>query len=491
MRVLHASSELFPLLKTGGLADVLGALPQAQIAAGADARLVMPAFPDLLNSIENNIIINSVETFAGQVALRFGVYDGIGIYLIDAPYLYQREGSPYHDDALHAYADNYKRFALLGWMACELACGLDPQWCPEIVHAHDWHAGLSAAYLAAKGYPARAVLTVHNLAYQGLFSAKHFDELQLPKHFFTPEGLEFYGQISYLKAGIVYANKVIFVSPTYAKEVVTAEYGCGLENLLKQCQSQDKLVGILNGVDYQIWDPKIDTLIPSNYALRDMQGKLKCKIAHQTENGLTVTDKVPLFGIVSRLTSQKGLDLLLAAIPNLLNLGGQITLLGCGDPNLQEAYQSLAQKYPKQIAVRIGYDEAYAHQLIAAADVILVPSRYEPCGLTQLYGLKYGAIPLVKHTGGLADTVRDCSLENLADKSATGFVFYDNHDVPCQHNNVPQYNQITELNRAIRRAFALWADQAKWRRVRRQGMSINFSWQLSAEKYLALYQSIT
>ncbi|SPY78983.1 glycogen synthase GlgA [Providencia rustigianii] len=484
MRILHACSELFPLLKTGGLADVLGALPQAQIAEGADVRLVLPGFPALLDAIQHTLVGQVFDTFAGQVALRFGTCDGVGIYLIDAPHLYQRAGSPYHNDELHDYADNYLRFALLGWIASELACGLDPQWRAEIVHAHDWHAGLTAAYLAARGYPAPCVFTVHNLAYQGLFSPKHFSVLQLPRAFFSPEGLEFYGQISYLKAGLFYANKITFVSPTYAKEVTTPEYGNGLADLLKQRQSQHRLVGILNGVDYQIWEPQIDPLIPHNYARQNMLGKGICKMTHQRESGLSVTDKVPLFVVISRLSTQKGLDLLLEVVPELLRQGGQLSVLGSGDHDLQAAFELLALHHPKQVSVVIGYDEPHAHKLIAAADVIVVPSRYEPCGLTQLYGLKYGALPLVRHTGGLADTVCDCSLENLADRSATGFVFHDYHGYRSQHG------KTTELNDAVRRVFALWNEPTRWKRVRRQGMKIDFSWQISAKKYLDLYQNL-
>ncbi|GKX50431.1 glycogen synthase GlgA [Budvicia aquatica] len=476
MRVLHACSELFPLLKTGGLADVIGALPGAQIAAGADVRLLLPAFPALMEGIPQTSIVTEVDTFAGRVTLRYGTYNNVGVYLIDAPHLYDRPGSPYHDNSQHDYADNYKRFGLLGWIACELACGIDFYWQADVVHGHDWHAGLAGAYLAAKDYPARFVFTVHNLAYQGLFSASHIDELQLPRHFMQPEGLEFYGQISYLKAGLYYADKITAVSPTYAQEITQAEFGFGMENLLRQRRDQGKLTGILNGVDYNIWSPQKDTLLPQNYNDKKMAGKVENKAHLQSVMGLSVTPKVPLFCVVSRLSSQKGLDLLLDALPILLNEGCQLVLLGSGDADLQDAYLAMAKKHPKQIAVKIGYDENLAHQIIGAADVILVPSRFEPCGLTQLYGLKYGTLPLVRLTGGLADTVIDCSLENLADKTATGFVFRD-----CQ---------VSELIDAMRRVFALWAEPVKWKRVQRQAMSMDFSWDIAAQKYLQMYQQL-
>lgn len=476
MRVLHACSELFPLLKTGGLADVLGALPNAQVAAGADVRLLMPGFPALVHQILPTSVVAEVETFAGRVVLRYGTYNGIGVYLIDAPHLYDRPGSPYHDGALHEYADNYKRFGLLGWMACELACGLDAFWQPNVVHAHDWHAGLASAYLAARGYPARSVFTVHNLAYQGLFSARHMNELYLPTHFLQPEGLEFYGQISYLKAGLYYSDMVTAVSPTYAEEITQPEYGFGMENLLSQRKLRGKLVGILNGVDYDVWSPEKDALLPHDYGSKKMTGKAQNKALFQSQMGLDVSPDAPLFAVVSRLSNQKGLDLLLQALPEILDRGGQLALLGSGDENLQEAFMEAARRHIRQVAVKIGYDETLAHRIIGSADVILVPSRFEPCGLTQLYGLRYGTLPLVRRTGGLADTVADCSLENLMDKSATGFVFRD--------------SSVEELSGAIRRAFALWSDKPRWRRVQRQAMEKDFSWRNAAEKYLAMYQRL-
>ncbi|SQI41510.1 Glycogen synthase [Leminorella richardii] len=476
MRVLHVCSELFPLLKTGGLADVLGALPQAQIAAGADVRLLMPGFPALMQQIHPTSAVAEIDTFAGRVTLRYGSYNGVGVYLIDAPHLYDRPGSPYHDASQHEYADNYRRFGLLGWIACELACGLDALWRPEVVHGHDWHAGLASAYLAARGYPARSVFTVHNLAYQGLFSSRHMNELYLPSHFLQPEGLEFYGQISYLKAGLYYSDMVTAVSPTYAEEITQAEYGFGMENLLKQRQEHGKLAGILNGVDYEVWSPEKDALLSFDYSSSKLADKAKNKAQLQSKTGLDTVTDAPLFAVVSRLSAQKGLDLLLQALPDLLDRGGQLVLLGSGDEALQEAYLDAARRHPKQVAVKIGYDETLAHHIIGSADVILVPSRFEPCGLTQLYGLRYGTLPLVRHTGGLADTVSDCSLENLADKSATGFVFHD--------------SRVEALSSAIRRAFALWAEPPRWRRVQKQAMAMDFSWHNAAQKYLALYQKL-
>ncbi|QEW30474.1 glycogen synthase GlgA [Erwinia billingiae] len=476
MQVLHVCSEIFPLLKTGGLADVVGALPAAQIAEGIDTRVLLPGFPDLKKGIPDTEVVARLQTFAGYVELLYGQFDGVGIYLIDAPGLYDRPGSPYHDESQFAYTDNYLRFALLGWIGCEMACGLDPYWRPEVVHAHDWHAGLTCAYLAARGRPAKSVFTVHNLAYQGLFAAKHMDDIQLPWSFFNMFGLEFFGQISYLKAGLFYADHITAVSPTYAREITLPEYGYGMEDLLKQRQLEGRLTGILNGVDPAIWDPAQDLLLNARYNRDVLDAKVENKRQLQITMGLKIDDKVPVFAVVSRLTKQKGLDLVLEALPGLLEQGGQLVLLGAGDAVLQQGFLAAAAEYPGQVGVQIGYHEAFSHRIMGGADVIMVPSRFEPCGLTQLYGLKYGTLPLVRRTGGLADTVNDSSLENLADGMASGFVFEDSN--------------AWSLLRAIRRAFVLWSRPSLWRYVQRQAMGMDFSWQVAAVAYRDLYQRL-
>ena len=476
MQVLHVCSEIFPLLKTGGLADVVGALPAAQIAEGIDTRVLLPGFPDLKKGIPDTEVVARLQTFAGYVELLYGQFDGVGIYLIDAPGLYDRPGSPYHDESQFAYTDNYLRFALLGWIGCELACGLDPYWRPEVVHAHDWHAGLTCAYLAARGRPAKSVFTVHNLAYQGLFAAKHMDDIQLPWSFFNMFGLEFFGQISYLKDGLFYADHITAVSPTYAREITLPEYGYGMEDLLKQRQLEGRLTGILNGVDPAIWDPAQDLLLNARYNRDVLDAKVENKRQLQITMGLKIDDKVPVFAVVSRLTKQKGLDLVLEALPGLLEQGGQLVLLGAGDAVLQQGFLAAAAEYPGQVGVQIGYHEAFSHRIMGGADVIMVPSRFEPCGLTQLYGLKYGTLPLVRRTGGLADTVNDSSLENLADGMASGFVFEDSN--------------AWSLLRAIRRAFVLWSRPSLWRYVQRQAMGMDFSWQVAAVAYRDLYQRL-
>ena len=476
MQVLHVCSEMFPLLKTGGLADVIGALPAAQIAEGIDTRVLLPAFPDIRRGVTDAQVVTRRDTFAGRMTLLFGHYNGVGIYLIDAPHLYDRPGSPYHDTNQHAYTDNVLRFALLGWVGSEMACGLDPFWRPDLVHAHDWHAGLTPAYLAARGRPAKSVFTVHNLAYQGMFYSWHMNEIELPWSFYNMHGLEFNGQISFLKSGLYYADHITAVSPTYAREITEPQFAYGMEGLLRQRQHEGRLSGILNGVDAGIWNPESDLLLASRYDRDRLEDKAENKRQLQIAMGLKVDDKAPLFAVVSRLTSQKGLDLVLEALPGLLEQGGQLALLGAGDPVLQEGFLAAAAEHPGKVGVQIGYHEAFSHRIMGGADVILVPSRFEPCGLTQLYGLKYGTLPLVRRTGGLADTVTDSSLENLADGVASGFVFEDSNAL--------------SLLRAIRRAFVLWSRPSLWRYVQRQAMNMDFSWQVAAHSYRELYQRL-
>ena len=477
MKILHCCSELFPLLKTGGLADVMGSLPSAQQSIGLDVRLVMPGFPALLENIEDLQLVTEIDTFAGHIRLLFGHYHDIGIYLIDAPHLYQRAGSPYHDSFLHPYADNVFRFALLGWVAAELSVGLDPFWRAEVVHAHDWHGGMACAYIVLNHYPAKSVFTVHNLAYQGLFQASHLHELLLPGHCFSLNGLEYYGQISFLKAGLYYADHITTVSPTYAKEITSEEYGCGLAGLLKSRQAENRLSGVLNGVDDLIWNPLTDTLIAQNFDVTSLEKKSINKRYLQEISQLPVDLATPLFTVVSRLTAQKGLDLVLAILPSIVSQGGQFILLGAGDEPLEQAFLAAQRQYPQNISIHIGYDEALSHQIIAGADVIMLPSRFEPCGLTQLYGLKYGTLPLVRHTGGLADTVNDCALENLATHKATGFVFYD--------------AQVDDLQHAVDRAMTLWSMPKNWQQVQSAAMKQDyFNWETAAYLYYECYQTL-
>ena len=485
LRVLHVGAEVFPLLKTGGLADVLGALPTALRQAGADARLLLPGFPALTRALRARRTVGVLQKpWGGAPAqLMAGSFElpslaGLPVYLLCDDTLYARAGSPYADAAGVAYPDNHRRFALLGLAAARLARGLDVHWQAQVVHGHDWHAGLAPAYLAllpaAVPQSAASVHTVHNLAYQGLFSAELFDDLGLPAEAFDLQGVEFHGQISFMKAGLHYADRITTVSPTYAREIQQPVLGAGLDGLLSQRSAV--LSGILNGVDAAVWNPAIDTAIARTYGADRMAGKAACKAALQRECGLDVQTAAPLFTVVSRLTEQKGLHLVAQALPAIVERGGQLAVLGSGDVALEGAFAAAAAAHPRQVALRQGHDEALAHRLFAASDVSLVPSRFEPCGLTQLYALVYGSLPLVRRTGGLADTVVDCTLEDLADERATGFVF--------------ESFDTAELTRAIRRAFTLWARPRDWRAVRARGMAQRFGWNTAAAGYMALYEEL-
>jgi len=481
MRVLHVAAELFPLVKTGGLADVAGALPPALAEAGADVRVVLPGYPAIVDAVLHQKRLLEIGPLFGaaRVTLRRGQlpYSHVPVYVVDAPYLYRRGGGPYQSGDGVEWSDNLERFALLGWMAAHLAAGeLDPEWSPQVLHAHDWHAGMACAYMAAHpGTTAASVFTVHNLAYQGLFPHHEFAQLGLPARFMQSHGLEYHGQVSFMKAGLKYAGRITTVSPTYAHEIATHEFGCGLDGVIRGRAAE--VCGILNGVDRRIWDPAQDSAIASRYAAGDLSGKARCKAALQRELGLAEDSGAPVFGVVSRLTAQKGLDLVLAALPALLRLGGQLALQGSGDPVLEAAFRAAEASHPGRVAVRIGYDENLAHRLIAGADVILVPSRFEPCGLTQMYGLRYGTLPLVRRVGGLADTVVDASGAALQAERATGFVF--------------EAATAAALEGALQRTLQAWADAEHWRRLMRTAMAQDFSWAGSAARYMALYRDLT
>ncbi|MDP2678890.1 MAG: glycogen synthase GlgA [Rhodoferax sp.] len=480
MNVLQVSAEIFPLLKTGGLADIAGALPAALNAAGCEVRVLLPGFAPIMADLQSSQVLAELTAPWGErVVLLQGVLGslGIGAYVIDVPHLYLRPGTPYEDEQRQPYPDNHLRFALLGWMAAQLACGLDTHWPPAVVHSHDWHAALTSAYLAfgpARGRRVASVYTVHNLAYQGVFAPIHFFDLGLPPHAFSVNGLEFHGQLSFMKAGLYYADHITTVSPTYAQEIQTPEQGCGLDGLLR-ARAHD-LSGILNAVDEAVWNPATDALIPHAFETTKPAGKARCKAALQQELGLALAPDAPLFGVVSRLTEQKGLSLVLGVIDDLIARGGQLVVLGTGDTSLEAAFRARAAANPQAVSVRIGYDEAYAHRIFSATDVTLVPSRFEPCGLTQMYGLKYGSLPLVHRVGGLADTVVDCALENLADGTANGFVF---------HDFTPE-----ALDLAMRRALALYARKSEWHSVRQRAMQQSLGWDTAAAQYVALYRHL-
>jgi starch synthase len=482
MRVLYATAELYPWVKSGGLGDVAAALPPALAAQGLDVRLLVPGFPGFLDAFSGIADVVRLHTPFAAERVRVALAKKPGAkelaYLVDQPALYDRPGGPYADPDGHDWPDNHRRFALFGWAAAALARGADPLWRPDIVHGHDWHAGLAPAYLAAEppaDRPAQSVFTIHNLAYRGLFPAALFADLALPAPFFSIDGVEFYGQVSFLKAGLVYSERLTTVSPTYAREIRTPGFGWGLDGLLRH--RGDALTGILHGVDPQIWDPRRDRALPRPYGIADAAiGKRAAKAALQTRLELAPRDDMPVFGVVSRLTAQKGLDLLLAALPGLVEGGAQLALLGAGDAALEDGFAAAAAAYRGRVAARIGYDEELAHLILGAADIVLLPSRYEPCGLTQLYALRYGALPLVRRVGGLADTVVDATAVTLADGTATGFAFDEES---------PQ-----ALRAAIERSRSILGQREVWSRMVRQAMTRDFTWAAAARRYRALYRSL-
>jgi len=481
IRVLHVAAECHPLVKTGGLADVVGALPQALAGLGADVRLLLPGLPPITDVLQQREYLCTLGPLfgAGRVTLCRGRVDSqrVPVYVIDAPFLYRRGGGPYQDAEGTEWSDNLQRFALLGWMAAHVAAGeLDPQWTPDIVHAHDWHAGLACAYLRAHpGRRAATVFTIHNLAFQGLFPAAEFPTLGLPREMLQPSGLEFHDQVSFLKAGLVYADRITTVSPTYAMEIGTREFGCGMDGLIRQRGSD--VSGILNGVDPVLWNPQTDAHLPAHFSARGLAGKARCKQALQAELGLAKSADAPLFSLVSRFTHQKGLDLMLEALPLVLDSGAQVAVLGAGDPDLEAALVAAAQAWPDRLAVRIGYDEALAHRLIGGSDGVLVPSRFEPCGLTQLYALRYGTLPVVRRTGGLADTVVDAGDDDATATAGTGFCF--------------DATSGAALAATIQRAVRCYRQPQRWRTLMRRAMVQDFSWHEAARRTLSLYEELS
>lgn len=472
MRVLFATSEISPLYKTGGLGDVSAALPAALNAQGAEARLMLPGYPQVIDNLSSVRVVRRLGDLFGVTArVLSGVLPcGLTVYAVDAPEFFDRAGpSPYVDEAGKDWPDNHRRFAALGHVAAHLYLH-DESWTPDVVHANDWQCGLAMAYLAFRKGPRPASLfTIHNLAYQGLFPKNTLAALKLPKSCFSVNGLEFHDKIGFLKAGLYYADHISTVSPTYAREIRTAAYGCGLHGLLSS-RSGD-LSGIMNGIDRDEWNPATDNRIAAPY--KTPAGKAANKRALLDEFGL---DKVgmddPVFAVVSRMTWQKGLDLLLEACPLLLKQRIGLVVHGMGDRELEQRFAALARAWQGRVGVRSPYDEALAHRIHAGADAILMPSRFEPCGLVQLYGLRYGALPVVRRTGGLADSVTDAGADGLS-PGGTGFLF----------------DQATPaaLTQAVTRAAALYRDRPRWQAIQSVAMRMDFGWKKAAEQYMDLY----
>ncbi len=475
--MLFVTSEAYPLVKTGGLADVSASLPRALQSLGHQVTLLMPAYREALAAAGPlGVKLAATRDVGGQhVRLLQTRLPGSRnkVWLLDCPALFDRPGNPYHDADGHAWADNAERFMLLCRVGALLAeDAFDLGWRPEVVHCNDWQSALVPLLLHARRPRPALVFTIHNLAYQGLFSREDFERLGIAPHYWHPDALEFHGSFSFIKGGIVFADRVTTVSPSYAREIQTEEFGHGLDGLLRH--RAPVLSGILNGIDTTAWNPSRDPALALNYGTATLARKRQNKIALQAEMGLDTDPSVPLCAFIGRLAQQKGIDLLLGALPELLAYPAQAVMLGSGDAAYETALAALADAHPGRIALRIGYDEALAHRIEAGADIFLMPSRFEPCGLNQMYSLRYGTVPVVHHVGGLADTVVDATPEALADASANGFSF--------------RGADAGALVAAARRALASRADTMLWTRLQLTGMRRDFSWRHSARAYEQLYR---
>lgn len=478
MRVLFASSEIYPLMKTGGLADVSASLPQALHAMGVDIRTVMPAYADTLHKLKAWKVVSELNLgHFGRARLLQASMPGnaIPLYLVDHPSFSERPGNPYNDSHGHAWADNAERFTLFS-RACELLA-LDQamlDWQPQIVHGNDWQTGVLLALLRDNPLAPPSLITIHNLAYQGVFNRGTFDALHLPAALWRAEALEHWGEMNCLKAGLNAARKITTVSPSYAREIQTAEFGAGLDGLLRQRASD--VIGILNGIDLDDWNPAHDPHLASYYDVHAMQGKVINKRALQDEMGLQADDQAMLIGMVGRMTDQKGLDVVLNAAEALLDLPVQLAILGGGDEGLQQGFLRLMQRHPGRVSVRLGYNEGLAHRIEAGSDVFLMPSRFEPCGLNQMYSLRYGTPPIVHGVGGLNDTVVDTYEATLADGTANGFVM----------RNL----DVNAILWGVGRALEYFRQPKVWQTLQRQGMQGDFGWTQSAQQYLDIYHEL-
>ena len=476
LRVLSVASEIYPIIKTGGLADVAGALPGALKECGVAMCTLVPGYPDVVKAIPAaEELLNLQNFYGGPTRLLGGTHDGLDLLVLDAPHLFARPGNPYLTPDGKDWPDNGLRFAALARMAAEIGHGAVASFMPDIVHAHDWQAGLAPALLHyGNGRRPGTVITVHNLAYPGLFPYQMLETIGLPPDSFSIHGVEYYGQISFLQAGLQFADRITTVSPTYALEIQGDEGGMGFGGLLRERSAA--LSGILNGIDTSVWNPEADPNIAARFRADRLEQRTANKLALQRRFGLEQKTDVPLLGVISRLSWQKGLDLLLASLDTLLGEGMQLALLGSGERELQAQYDAAAKAHPGRIGVVIGYDEALAHLIQAGSDALVVPSRFEPCGLTQLCALRYGAVPIVARVGGLDDTVIDIDEAAGRGLAATGFKFG-----PVTADN---------LGGALRKARATFDNKPAWRSLQRNGMATDVSWRNRASRYAGLYRDI-
>lgn len=473
-RILYISSEAFPLIKTGGLGDVAGSLPNALLKNEQDVRLLLPAYAEVLTKIKSHKIIASTTYYNLPVNIIETRLSGTNVivWLVDCPSLFDRPGGPYTDQHGQEWNDNALRFTVFCHAAVDIALNtLSFNWQPDVVHCNDWQTGLIPALLSLHTPRPATVFTIHNLAYQGIFEQQIFNDLHLPAQLWHMNGVEYYGKFSFIKGGLAYADKITAVSPTYAKEILSPEYGYGLNELLQH--RQDQLHGILNGINDKVWNPGTDEYLPQKYNRRSLDKKSINKTHLQKELSLKNDTSIPMIGMVSRMVEQKGLDIILQSLTTLLTLNLQMVFLGTGDTHYELKLHELAQRYPEKLKVIIGYDESMSHRIEAASDLYLMPSIFEPCGLNQLYSLRYGTLPIVTAVGGLADTVFDANDKNIEKKCANGFVLTS--------------KSSAALITAVKTALAFFAEQDQWRKLQVNAMSQNYSWQTSAENYISLY----
>jgi len=473
--ILYISSEAFPLIKTGGLGDVAGSLPSALIHNDQDVRLFLPAYPEVITKAKKTKVIASCDYYHFSASIFETRLPGtkVKVWLLDCPSIFDRPGGPYSDHHGEPWHDNALRFSVFCHAAVDIAMDkLSLNWKPDVVHCNDWQSGLVPALLNSyKNRPA-TIFTIHNLAYQGVFKKQTFFDLELSPELWNMEALEFYDQLSFIKGGLAFADKINAVSPTYASEILQPEFGYGLDGLLSK--RQQDLSGILNGIDEKLWNPGTDQYLLHKYNRRSLDKKSLNKVDLQKELSLPVDSSVPMIGMVSRLVEQKGLEIIIQSFNELFSMPLQLVILGSGETHYEIELTKWSQQHPEQLKVIIGYDEALAHKIEAASDIYLMPSTFEPCGLNQLYSLRYGTLPIATAVGGLSDTVIDANEENIKNKIANGFVLEKQSSIALLH--------------AIEYALKLYKKGPIWKQLQINAMSNNFSWQTSAEHYIDLYQ---
>lgn len=478
-KILFVASEAYPLIKTGGLADVAASLPRALLKLGHDIKILLPAYGSLTEKLAEMGAkeVAQLRVLGHKVSILQTRLPGsrVTVLLLSTPLFSERQGNPYCGADGGDWRDNHWRFYLFAKVAEAIALDkADLNWLPDIVHCNDWQTGLVPALLSQAPTRPATVFTVHNLAYRGLFSQQAFFELGLATEFWHHEKLEFYGQLSFIKGGLAFADAITTVSPSYAQEIQTPAFGCGLDGLLR-ARSQH-LSGILNGIDMDEWNPGSDKLIHQNYNRRTLQQKTSNKTHLQAQLGLPISELTPMLGFIGRLVEQKGVDLLLAQMSQMLELDCQLVILGSGISHYEEALLKIAQQHPTKVSLTLGFNETFAHQIEAAADIFLMPSVFEPCGLNQMYSLRYGTLPIVHSVGGLCDTISEQDYSETIADSSNGFVF---HEATAEH-----------LHSAIKRALDLYQQPARWQRLQQNAMKQDFSWEKSAKIYQSIYDQL-